>query len=145
MGFEKMNTKVKLALGVVVALLVAGAGGWFWGASGRWENERALQAAELRNDLLEAHSLLLDARLSIYGLNFGDASRHFEDAKGLLRRAGGWLKGLGRGEDAKRLDLAVTTIDEAQRMAGQLDQGANSRAADAARTVAKLLGKERTR
>lgn len=134
-----MNTTVKLALGVLVALLVAGAGGWLWGASGRWENERALQRAELRNDLLEAHSLLLAARLSIYDVNFGDASRHFENAKAFLRRTEERLKSLGSAEDAERLDLAVATIDEAQRMAGQLDQGANSRAADAAKTVAALL------
>jgi hypothetical protein len=140
-----MNPKMKLALGVVVALLVAGAGGWLWGASGRWENERVLEASELRNDLLEAHSLLLDGRLSIYGLNFGDASRRSEEAKGLLRRAGERLQGLGRAEDAKRSDLAATTIEEAQRMAGQLGQGASTRAAEAAKTTAELLATEKIR
>lgn len=140
-----MMTKVKLVVGVVAALLVAVAGGWVWGASGRWENERALHAAELRNELLEGRNLLLDARLSVYDLNFGDASRHFEDAKGLLRRAAERLKALGRRDDAKQLDLAVTTIDEAQRMAGQLDQAANKRAAEAAKTVSEILGRERAR
>jgi hypothetical protein len=138
-----MHAKVKLAVGVLAALLIAVAGGWIWGASGSWENERALREIELRNELLEGRTQLLDARLSVYDLNFGDASRHFEDAKGLLRRAAVRLNALGRGDEAKALELAVTTIDDAQRMAGQLDQAANKRAAEAVRAVSEILGRER--
>ena len=140
-----MNTNVKVALAVVVALLVAFGGGWLWAASGRWQSERALQAAELRSELLEGRNRLLDARLSVYDLNFGDASRHFEDAKGLLRRAEERLKALRRDDDVKRLDSAVTTIDDAQRMAGTLDQAANRRAGEAARTVSEVLKREPAR
>lgn len=32
--------------------------------------------------LLEGRAALLDARLDIYSVNFGDASRHFEAAHG---------------------------------------------------------------
>jgi hypothetical protein len=140
-----LNTTVKLALGVVLAVLVAGTAGWVWASSGRWETERALQASELRNELLEARALLLEARLSVYDLNFGDASRHFEGAKDLLRRAGERLKAQGREDEVKRLDSAVTTIDDAQRMAGQLDQAANRRAGEAAQIVSELLGRETAR
>jgi hypothetical protein len=132
--------KTKLVLGVFVALLVALLAGWLWGASGKWDLDRALQVSELRTDLLQARSSVLVARLDVYSVNFGDASRHLEDARGLLRRAGERLKSLGRPDDVKRLDLALVRIDEAQRLAGQLDQEANSRAAEAAQTIDAVLG-----
>jgi len=131
--------KTKLVLGVFVALLVALLAGWLWGASGKWDLDRALQVSELRTDLLQARSSVLVARLDVYSVNFGDASRHLEDARGLLRRAGERLKSLGRPDDVKRLDLALVRIDEAQRLAGQLDQEANSRAAEAAQTIDDVL------
>ena len=130
----------KIVLGVFVALLVALLGGWLWGASGKWDLDRALQASELRSELLEARSSVLDARLNLFDVNFGDASRHLEDARRLLRRAGERLKSVGRQDDATRLDLALARIDEAQRLAGQLDQGANSRAAEAAKAIEDVLG-----
>ena len=131
--------KTKLVLGVFVALLVALLAGWLWGASGKWDLDRALRVSELRTDLLQARSSVLVARLDVYSVNFGDASRHLEDARGLLRRAGERLKSLGRPDDVKRLDLALVRIDEAQRLAGQLDQEANSRAAEAAQTIDDVL------
>ena len=130
----------KIALAMFVALLVALLAGWLWGASGKWDLDRALQASELRIDLLEARSSVLDARLDLYNVNFGDASRHLESARTLLGRAGERLKNLGRQDDVKRLDLALVRIDEAQQLAGQLDQGANSRAAEAAKTIQDVLG-----
>jgi len=48
---------------------------------------RALQTSELRGELLGARAATLDARVAIYSVNFGEASRHLEDARGLLRRA----------------------------------------------------------
>ena len=137
--------KAKLVLGVFVALVVVLLGGWFWGASGRGNLNRALQASELRTDLLEGRSSVLTARLDLYRVNFGDASRHLEDARGALRRAEEQLKGLGRQDDVKRLGPALTRIDEAQRLAGQLDQDANSRAAEAVTTIDDVLGTEVTR
>ena len=47
---------------------------------------------------------------------------------------------LGIGEDAERLKIALTRIDESQRMAGQLNQDANALAADAAKTINDVLG-----
>lgn len=135
----------KIVLGVFVALVVALLGGWLWGASGKGDLDRALQASELRMDLLEARSALLGARLDLYEVNFGDARRHLEDARGLLRRAEERLEGLGREDDVKRLDLALTRIDDAQRLAGQLDQGANAAAAEAEQTIDEVLGTGATR
>jgi hypothetical protein len=136
---------MKLVLGVSLGLLVALGAGWLWGSSGRWDADRAVQAAELRSDLLEARSLALAARVDLYNVNFGDASRHLEDAKGLLRHAAERLKNAGRPDDAKRLDPALTRMDEAQQLAGKLDQGANSRAADAAKTIDEVLASPQPR
>jgi hypothetical protein len=132
---------IKLILGIGLGLLVAVGVGWVWGASGRSDTDRALQIAELRADLLEGRTAVLDARLDIYSVNFGEASRHFEAARSALRAAGARLTSLGREEDATPLAAALTRIDEAQRMAGQLNQNANALAADAAKTIDGVLGR----
>jgi hypothetical protein len=134
---------MKLILGVGVALLVALGSGWALGASGRSDVNRALAIAELRDDLLEGRAAVLDARLEIYSVNFGEASRHLEAARSALRAANARLSGLGRQEDVERLKTASTRIDEAQRMAGQLNQDANALAADAAKAVNDVLGNQK--
>jgi hypothetical protein len=118
----------KPVLGAFAALLVALLGGWLWGAPGRSDLDRALRASELRADLLEAHTSLLGARVNLYEGNLRSASRQLEHARGLLRRAEERGKRLGRRDDVKRLDLAgfEAYIDQAQRLLGQLDQGASS-------------------
>src|ERR1700680_2301986 len=129
-------------IAVVVALLVTAFGGWLWGASGRWTAERVRQALELRQELVEGRSALLDTRLDLYSVNFGEASRHLENARGVLGRADGRLKSLGRGDEVRQVEMALAHIDEAQRMIGKLDQGANARAGDAAKIVAEVLDAE---
>ena len=131
---------VKKTVGTGIALLVALGVGWVWGASGKSDISRALQLAELRDDLLEGRSAVIDARLDLYSVNFGEASRHFEMARSALRAAEVRLTGLGREDDATQLKVALTRIDEAQRMAGKLNQDANSLAAEAARAISDVLG-----
>jgi hypothetical protein len=127
-----MMRNAKLVLGMIVALAVVLLGGWVWGASGNGERARTLAASALRGDRLEARNAVLTARLDLYDVNFGEASRHLENARAPLRRAEEQLKSLGREGDLKRLQPASTRIDEAQRLARQLDQGANARGAEAA-------------
>lgn len=134
-----MNTTAKLVLGVLIGLLVAAGGGWLWGASGERATARSLDAAELRSDLVEGRGRLLEARVDLYNVNFGDASRHLEDARTALRRAAARLKNLGRGDDAGRVDATLKKIDESQQMAGKLDQGSNSRVAEAVAAVDDVL------
>ena len=86
---------------------------------------RALQSSVLRGELLDARAAVLDARLDIYSVNFGEASRHSRPlgvGYGLPRNGS---NGLGRQDDVKRLELAFIRIDEAQRLTGQLNQDAN--------------------
>ena len=133
---------VKLVLGIAGGLLVALFAGWIWGTSGQSDAVGALETAELRGELLGARAAILDARVAIYSVNFGEASGHLENARGLLRRAEERFKRLGRDDEVKQVQAALTTIDDAQRMAGKLDQSANSRAGDAAKMLADLLDAE---
>lgn len=130
---------------VAVALLVAVLGGWIWGASGRWSIEREQQRSELRQELLEGRGQVLDARLALYNVNFGEASRHLEDSRSLLGRAGERLKSLGWDGEVTQVEAALARVDEAQRMAGKLDQSANARAGEAAKLLADLLDAEARR
>ena len=104
-----------------------------------------LQTSELRGELLGARAAVLDARVAIYSVNFGEASRHLEDARGLLGRADERLKRLGRNDQVKQVQAAQASIDDAQRMAGKLDQNANSRAGEAAKLLADVLEAESKR
>ena len=131
--------RLKLGLGIFVALVAALAAAWLWGSSGKRDLQRALDAAELRNDLLDARGAALGARVDLYIVNFGDASRDFEAARTALRRAESRLKTLGRDEDVKRVGVALGRIDEAQQLAGKLDQTANTRAAEALKPVDEIL------
>jgi hypothetical protein len=140
-----MKRNAKLVLGMFVALAVVLLGGWIWGASGKGELDRALAVSALRNHLLEARGSVLTARLDLYSVNFGEASRHLESARAQLRRAEEQLESLGRDQDLKRLQPASTRIDEAQRLARDLDQGANARGAEAAQIINDVLDNEATR
>ena len=135
----------KLILGITAGLAVALLAGWIWGRSGRSDMGRALETSELRGELLGARAAALDARVAIYSVNFGEASRHLEGARGLLGRADARLKSLGRDDEVRQVQTALTSIDDAQRMTGKLDQNANSRAGDAAKMVADVLDAEAKR
>jgi hypothetical protein len=135
---DNMKT-TKVALGVVAAVLIAVLAGYFWGAAGRRTAEREVQGVTLRVDLLEARGALLAARVDLYNVNFGNASRHLQEALDLLRPASTRLKENGRAADAQRLDVALARIEEAQRLTGKLDQGANARAGDAAAAIDEIL------
>jgi hypothetical protein len=140
-----MGAMMKLILGVAGGLVVALLAGWIWGRSGQSDTARALQTSELRGDLLDARAAVLDARVAVYSVNFGEASRHLEDARGLLGRAEERLKRLGRDDQVKQVQTAEATVDDAQRMAGKLDQNANSRAGEAAKMIADVLDAEAKR
>jgi len=136
---------VKLGLGIAAALVVALLAGFLWGSSGRGDTDRALEASGLRGELLGARAAVLDARVAIYNINFGEASIHLEDARAMLGRADARLKSLGRDDAVTQVQAALASIGDAQRMAGSLDQGANSRAGEAAKTISDILDAEAKR
>ena len=81
-----MKRLLYVCLAVLIALLI----GFVWGRSGRASLSRTLEAAELRNDLHDAHAAVLVARLDIYSVNFGEASRNLESARASLERILDW-------------------------------------------------------
>jgi len=131
-------TKPKLALigaGVLVAVFAAG---WLFGASGRSAAEHARDTVELQLELESARAGLLAARVALYNVNFGDASRLMEQAKPALLRARDRLNASNRTAHAGSVDAAVRAVEDAQRMAGALDQGANTRLAEAIDALATV-------
>jgi len=129
-------------VGAFAALLVCLLGGWFWGASDKWHLDRALQAAELRNDLLEAHFSLLAARVDLDDADFREMTRHLAAARGFAVRAGARLENLGWRDEAQRLDLAGigAEIEAATRLGARLDREARAGAPETTRAVAVVVG-----
>jgi hypothetical protein len=128
-------TRNKLALMSVVVLVVTLGLGYAWGVSGRAAAEQALGDARQQLDLAETRGRLLDARVSLYNNNFGDASRNFEEAKDPLRRVRQRYQDDGRSDAASSIDAALQHVDEAQRLAGKLDPAANSKATEALEAI----------
>ena len=130
-----MQRIAKLALAVVVAVIVVVGLGYAWGASGRSAMQSALDDARQRLDIAEARGNVLDARVSLYNMNFGDASRRFEEAKLPLRRIRDRFEDLGNTDAVRSLSAALEHLDEAQRLAGKLDPAANSKAGEALEAI----------
>jgi hypothetical protein len=128
-------TRGKLVASALVALIVTLGLGYGWGASGRSALTISLDDAKQHLDLAEARGHLLDARVSLYNVNFGDASRHFEEAKPALRRAQDRYQTAGRSAAAVSIAAALEHTAEAQRLAGRLDQSANAKAGDALEAI----------
>ena len=128
-------TRRRLSVVILAAVIVTLGLGFAWGASGRWSAERALRESQQQLDMAEARGALLDARVSLYNNNFGDASRRFEDAKAPLRSVRERLQEEGENGAAARIDAALRHLEEAQRLVGQLDPAANSRAAEALEAI----------
>lgn len=128
-------TRGRLFLAAVGTLIICVGLGYAWGASGRRVVQSALDDSRQQLDLAEVRGALLDARVSLYNNNFGDASRRFEDAKGLLRRVKDRYQDSGESEAASSIDAALRQVEEAQRLAGKLDPTANTRAGEALEAI----------
>jgi hypothetical protein len=123
-----------ILLGFVVLIVCLGLG-FAWGSSGRGQVQDALEKTRQRLDIAEARGHILDARVSLYNNNFGDATRAFEEAKTALRRVLGRYQEDGQRDAASGIGTAVERLDEAQRLAGKLDPAANSKAGEALEAI----------
>ena len=121
-----------MVLAAFFALVIALGAGYAMGGSGRYT---------LQNSLDEARALAFHRqtraveRVSLYNVNFGDASRHFEEAKAPLRRVRERLQSDGRNAAAGSIAAALEHAEEGQRLAGKLDQTANAKANDALEAI----------
>ena len=127
-----MNTRLlKIIAAVALGFVLALAGGWVWGASGRLELQSRLKQTDLRLQIAEARARLLAARVDLYTLNFGAAAQNLESAKVPLEAVIGSYE--RDGEDARVTDAraALSAIEEARKLAAQVDQSAQGAAARA--------------
>src|SRR5687767_8952769 len=125
-----MNAGRKLLI-LVAVLIVAIGLGFAWGAAGRVAVQSALDQSKQQLDLAEARGAILDARVGLYNMNFGDATRNFAHAKEILGRIKGRYQEAGEREAASSIDAALRHVDEAHRLAGKLDPAANNAAGEA--------------
>ena len=125
---KKVLVGVAIGLGILLV-------GFLWGASGRRTTERALDDTKQQLDLAEARGRILDARVSLYNVNFGEAQRQLEDAKVPLTRARDQYQQDGKRDSAEGLSAALARLQEAQRLAGRLDQNANTQANEALKAI----------
>ena len=127
-----MNFK---AVGAAIVAVVLSFGiGWVWGASGRHAAERETARLQLGQDLALVRAAILQGRVSLFQINFGDASKQFETARVTAESVQARLRAGGDTAGAGKLDAVLASLKDAQRLAASMDQGAQS-AADAALTA----------
>jgi hypothetical protein len=124
---------------IIVALVVAAIGGWVTGSAGRSAVEREQAVMEMRAEFAEARALVLEGRVSLYVSNFGDAIQQFQRAGRLITAVQSRLREIGQVEQAGRLEIAVSSLGEAQRLAATFDttkaQASAEQALDALRAA----------
>jgi hypothetical protein len=125
----------RLTLIAAATLIVTLGLGYAWGASGRVAVQGLLDEARQQLDLADARGQLLDARVSLYNMNFGDASRRLEEAKAPLRRTRERYSDQDKDESARAVGTALELVDEAQRLANKLEQAANTKAGEALEAI----------
>ena len=127
--------RLKLLLMFVVIVIVVLGLGFAWGAAGRVAAQRAVDETKQQLDLAEARGKLLEARVSIYNVNFGDAQRQLDEAKTPLTRARDRFQQDDKRDAAEGINAALAHIQEAQRLAGRLDPNANNQANEALKAI----------
>ena len=130
-----MRRLPRLILTALVVLIVTLGLGYAWGAYGRGAMQSALDETRQELDLAEARGHVLDARVSLYNMNFGDASRRLEEAKAPLGRTRSRYADEGKDEAARAIATALEHVEEAQRLANKLDQAANTKAGEALEAI----------
>ena len=131
----------KFVLIVFVLVVVAFGAGFGWGAGRSKAAQQSVDAVQQQLDLADARGRILEARVSLFNVNFGDAQRQLDDARGPLTKARDRAQTDGKKEAADALSAALGHVQEAQRLAGRLDQNANSRANEALKAMQTATGK----
>ena len=128
-------TKTRLVLYGVLGVLVIFLLCWLSGSSGRRAAESRLRSAELRLNLTHAQAALSSARVDLFELNFGQATRRLDEGRRALEQAAGQVREDGPEAVAEPVREAIGRTTVAHQLAGQMDQAAGSRAADALRSL----------
>jgi len=131
-------TKARLALAGLVAVLVVLFAGYLWGASGRSAAEDRAGALEVRLRVAEAQRALAVARVDLFELNFGQASRRLEEARRAVERLAALVDREGPSEAEVPVREAADHARQAQQLLAQMDQAAGSRASDALKALDRV-------
>jgi len=124
--------------GIVLAVLVAVAAGWVWGASGKSSVDQERRRFEERAAYETARAEMLDGRVSLFLNNFGDASKHFETARMALEALQGQLREVGQAERAGRVEIVLSNLKDAVRLSALLDAGAQNAATAALQALSAV-------
>ena len=81
---------------------------------------------------------MLAARVDLFEVNFGEASRSLENAKADLMTAAEAFDGLRLTNEAAAARDVASRVDDARQLAARLDQTANTRLAEAIRLLPKM-------
>jgi Tfp pilus assembly PilM family ATPase len=101
--------------------------------------EREQGVAVMRAEFADARALVLEGRVSLYTSNFGNAIEQFQQASQRIGDLQRQLREIGQVEQAGRLEIAVSSLGDAQRLAATFDttkaQAAAEQALDALRAA----------
>ena len=131
-----MIAKLGIALAVVAMLML---GAWFYGRTSTAPDRAAADATRLRTMLLESRTQVLDAQLSLFTANFGNAAQHLEYAKPSLAAAASALRERDHDDLALKADAALEHVTAARDFAAKLSLDANSRAGEASKLLGEVL------
>jgi hypothetical protein len=135
---------LKIVGAVSLALVLALAAGWVWGASGRLEMRSRLHDTDLRLQVSDARARVLAARIDLYSLNFGAATENLEAAKIPLEAVIHRYEADSETARVTEAKGALAAVEEARRLAAKLDQssqGAAARALAALERATRPAGK----
>ncbi len=130
--------KMRMALVALVVLIVAVAGGYLWGAWGRWDVERRLRNTEVIAGLAEARAALYAARVDVAELNFGRAGGNIDRARKTMEALAGKLDETDRADAARAVREAVAIAGQAQQSAASMDQATSGRVAEVLKSLARV-------
>jgi exonuclease VII small subunit len=131
-----VNTRLlKIIAAVALGFVLALAGGWVWGASGRLELQSRLKQTDLRLQIAEAC-----ARVDLYTLNFGAAAQNLESAKVPLEAVIGSYERDGEASRLTEARGALAAVEEARKLAAQVDQSAQGAAVRALAAFERATG-----
>lgn len=127
----------KSRLALIGVIVVAGLflAGLLVGGSGKSAAERERDAAQLQLNLEKARVSILQGRLALFSVNFGEASQQFDGARAPLQTARDRLNAMGQNAEAGRIDAAINAIGDAQKLALALDRNADAKATEALRSI----------
>jgi hypothetical protein len=117
---------LKLVGVVLVALVLAALGGWMWGARGTTVAETALVESGVRQHVAMVRISLLQARMDLFQLNFGNATHALDTARADLVTLEGALAQRQDVSGVEATRTAMGLVAEAQRQVSLLDQRAQA-------------------